>query len=86
MERWAKAQNKRNDSKGNSSEPAGCGLGEGQSGSGAADAAFAVLLERRDRPNVDKSSTFQMHMKKEAPVSTIVFFIKLCMKIFFRFF
>lgn len=74
MERWAKAQNKRNESaitgKAATAEPAG-GSREG-SGTGAADAAFAVLLERRDRASLveKQSQVFQMHMKKDsAPVS-----------------
>lgn len=73
MERWAKAQNKRNESaitgKAATAEPAG-GSREG-SGTGAADAAFAVLLERRDRASLveKQSQVFQMHMKKDsAPV------------------
>lgn len=68
MERWAKAQNKRNESstKNPNPEPAGGSVGEGPIGSGAADAAFAVLLERRERPPLDKH-TFQMHMKKDVP-------------------
>lgn len=77
MERWAKAQNKRNESaitgKATTAEPAG-GSREG-SGTGAADAAFAVLLERRDRASLveKQSQVFQMHMKKDsAPVSLIL--------------
>lgn len=48
MERWAKAQNKRNESGRVAGElpPGACSEG-GVSGTGAADAAFAVLLERR---------------------------------------
>lgn len=77
MERWAKAQNKRNESaitgKAATAEPAG-GSREG-SGTGAADAAFAVLLERRDRASLveKQSQVFQMHMKKDsAPVSLVL--------------
>lgn len=72
MERWAKAQNKRNESSVGSkaalAEPAGGAKGEG-GGTGAADAAFAVLLERRDRAALveKQAQVFHMHMKKEAP-------------------
>lgn len=70
MERWAKAQNKRNESstlgKSPAVEPAGGSRTEGSS-TGAADAAFAVLLERRDRAALmeKQSQVFQMHMKKD---------------------
>ncbi|KAB7499087.1 RNA-binding protein 10 [Armadillidium nasatum] len=71
MERWAKAQNKRNESSTKSQildQPAVGGVEiPGPIGSGAADAAFAVLLERRERPTLEKQ-TFQMHMKKEVPL------------------
>lgn len=79
MERWAKAQNKRNESsvvnKSASAEPAGGAKGEG-GGSGAADAAFAVLLERRDRAALaeKQAQVFHMHMKKEAPPVRWLFF------------
>lgn len=74
MERWAKAQNKRNESGKSVGEmgPGGAG-GEGGAGSGgAADAAFAVLLERRPTtasaavPALpEKSLTLKMQLKKE---------------------
>jgi len=72
MERWAKAQNKRNESsvvsKTACPEPIGGAKGEG-GGSGAADAAFAVLLERRDRAALveKQAQVFHMHMKKDPP-------------------
>ena len=84
MERWAKAQNKRNETtslKPNSAiDPAGGPIGEGTAGSGAADAAFAVLLERRDRASLaeKQNQVFQMHMKKDAaPVSRLSFYFQI---------
>ena len=78
MERWAKAQNKRNESGKNSADGStGSGAGgEGSSGgTGAADAAFAVLLERRtaNPPTETKNLTLKMQLKKEppTPVSSI---------------
>lgn len=82
MERWAKAQNKRNESSVGSKiatgEPVGGAKGEG-GGTGAADAAFAVLLERRDRAALaeKQAQVFHMHMKKEAPpVSFLNIYLK----------
>lgn len=88
MERWAKAQNKRNESGKVAGEmPVGAG-GEVGAGSGAADAAFAVLLERRvpgaaPPPLLpEKSLTLKMHLKKDPqiPVSspTQAFPTKVC--------
>ena len=80
MERWAKAQNKRNESttsKMCAPDPAGGPIGEGTAGSGAADAAFAVLLERRDRASISEkqNQVFQMHMKKDVtPVNNSLYF------------
>lgn len=78
MARWAKAQNKRNETIVGKvpgappmPEPIGGVKGDGSLGTGAADAAFAVLLERRDRASLaeKQAQVFQMHMKKEqAPV------------------
>jgi len=78
MARWAKAQNKRNETivgKVPGAPPmpepiGGVGAVTGL-GTGAADAAFAVLLERRDRASLaeKQAQVFQMHMKKDqAPV------------------
>lgn len=48
-------------------EPIGGVKGDGSTG--AADAAFAVLLERRDRASLaeKQAQVFQMHMKKDPP-------------------
>lgn len=72
MARWAKAQNKRNDTgiiRGPGAPPMPEPIGgiKGDLGTGAADAAFAVLLERRDRASLaeKQAQVFQMHMKKD---------------------
>ncbi|XP_076045392.1 RNA-binding protein 5-like isoform X2 [Oratosquilla oratoria] len=69
MQRWAKAQNKRNESaavKVAAPEPAGGST----RGGGAADAAFAVLVERKDRASLveKQAQVFQMHLKKDPSV------------------
>ena len=67
MERWAKAQNKRNESGKGVGDVASAAM-EGAAGTGAADAAFAVLLERRGAaPPENKALTLKMQLKKDPP-------------------
>lgn len=73
MARWAKAQNKRTETgiiRGPGAPPMPDPIGGVRDlvvGTGAADAAFAVLLERRDRASLaeKQAQVFQMHMKKD---------------------